>query len=208
MACVARARAGTLFQDLPAELHGLHVTANADGVRLHRDGRPLTQGEGEALWQRATRVLSLPGFSSGRPDIPCTAAHGTCFQFDWWICQGNLDAIAARLNQSMQEAGVSDGALTVNLVYLEANGPKCRAGTACKPAAHYSRPATYEPEQSRTPVTSGRGACHDDGDCQGQGNECSAWYLAGGARELLYIQYSTPVFCGCVDRRCTWFGQP
>src|SRR5262249_46598847 len=67
LACVARAKAGHMLDDLPAEAAGFRVTPSTRGVHLHRDGRPLTDAEGKQMWKTIETELfdHGSGFVSG-----------------------------------------------------------------------------------------------------------------------------------------------
>jgi hypothetical protein len=215
MACVERARDGTLLDDLPAQLGSFAVTAAKDGVHLHRAGRELTDAEAETLWhQMNTDVFDPGGLASGDAGhfsiYTCDdAPKNNCFKYEAWICQVELATIATRLATAAQHAGVADAAITADIAFEEARGPSCRNGASCIPATHYSVKGTFDPAGPRHPdPDSGDGVCRDDGDCEGEhSNHCMAWYLRGGAETDLFIQKREPTFCGCVDQRCRWFTQ-
>lgn len=215
MACVERARNGTLLDGLPAELGPFKVTAAKGGAHLHRDGRELTDAEAEKLWQQMSSDVfgagGLAGGNSGHYSIyTCDdAPKNDCFKYQAFICQTDLATIAARIATAAEHAGAADAMITADFTFVEARGPACRDGARCTPAAHYSVKGTYDPAGPRHAEAShGWGVCRDDGDCEGDhSNYCMPWYLRGGAEEDLYIVHNRPTFCGCVEQRCRWFTQ-
>jgi hypothetical protein len=215
MACVERARDGTLLGGLPAELGAFEVTAAKGGAHLHRDGRQLTDAEAEKLWQQMSADVFAGGglatASSGHYSIyTCDdAPKNDCFKVQAFICQTDLSTIATRIATAAEHAGVADAMITADIAFVEVRGPTCRDGARCTPAAHYSVKGTYDPAGPRHAETSrGWGACRDDGDCEGaQSNNCMAWYLRGGGEEDLGIIRTRAAFCGCVEQRCRWFTQ-
>jgi hypothetical protein len=215
MACVERARAGTLLDGLPAQLGSFAVTAGQGGAHLHRPGRELTDAEAEALWQQMNAsVFAAGGLATGNSGhssiYTCDdAPKNNCFKYQAWICQVDLATIAARLESAADHAGLADAMVTADISFEEARGPSCRKGAACIPAAHYSVKGTYDPNGPRHPESDGGGGqCRDDGDCEGEhSNHCVAWYLRGGGETDIYIARSKPTFCGCVDQHCRWFTQ-
>jgi hypothetical protein len=215
MACVDRARRAELTKDLPQELAGLRVTRTELGAYLHRDGHRLDSPDGAKLWQTVSHdVFEGGGLALGRSGMYSTSrcddvAPASCIELDAWICQVSLETLASRLVAAFDKAGAGDSELGADIHFLEARGPSCHAGAACTPAAHYSRRATYDPSLWRRSLDEGSGQCRDDGDCEGaNSNSCMAWYLRGGGELLVYIQRARPAFCGCVERRCSWFEQP
>lgn len=215
MACVARARDGKLLDDLPAELDGFRVTAIAGGAHLHRDGRALTSADSERLWKAMSHdVFDGGGLATGSSgqyaSFTCDDAPKTnCFELRVWICQVDLATLAARLRDAAEHAGAADALISVDVKFEETRGPTCRDGAACTPVAHYSRKGVYDPRRPRHPLPDrGRGACSDDGDCEGaHSNYCLAWYLRGGFEDAIELEGPTPTFCGCVDSHCRWFTQ-
>ncbi len=113
------------------------------------------------------------------------------------------------MDAALTRVGAADGALTVRLSIVEVGGPACKDGPRCAPKPHYSTPHGQHDEGAERHVLPDwkAGACRDDGDCEGGGNSCHAWYLRGGAELAIYVQRPEPAFCGCVERRCTWFTQ-
>ena len=213
--CLTRARAGTLNEGLVTEAAGFMVTAVAHtGAHLHRAGRPLTDAESEQLWSVMSKEVfaagGLASGSSGRSSIyTCDDVPKlSCFKLSVYTCQVSATELAARLDRAVTAAGVAGAELSVDLGYME-RGPRCKQGAACVPAPHYSTKAVaYDPREPRRGDGWGRGACVDDGDCEGaESNHCVAWYLAGGAETSQYEVRSGPTFCGCVRSRCSWFAQ-
>lgn len=215
MACVTRAKAGLLNDGLAAEASGFAIAPIANGgVRLTRVGRVLTPTEGAALWQALQNEVfmagGLAGGHSGMYSIyKCTdVGDGSCIKFEQWVCQVGVDVLARRISATVDRLGLADAELSVETTFEEARGPSCKQGAACVPAQHYSTKGTYDPKGARHGGTDGRGACVDDGDCEGrESNGCVAWYLNGGGEAALYILQSEPVWCGCVHQRCSWFSQ-
>jgi hypothetical protein len=206
MACVQRAKVGRLMEDLPAEISGFAVASMERGVHLARSGRALTAAEGAALRNAMqTDVLAGGVYSTSR----CTGVDGrACIQLQQWVCQVSLDALAQRIAASAAKLGLADVGLDVWTTVQEARGPVCKAGASCLPAQHYSTKGTYDPRGRRDATTAGSGVCADDGDCEGQDSEgCYPWYLRGGGEIALYRQHARPIWCGCVQERCSWFTQ-
>jgi hypothetical protein len=215
MGCVERAKHGTLTTDLPGDEAGFTVTASKDGAHLHHDGRKLDDADGARLWQTLqNKVFGAGGLASGSSGMYSVyrcddVAPASCIKMQEWVCEVGLDTLATRVRDAVAELGLTDAELSLDIQFLEARGPSCKLGAACVPPPHYSgKDKRYDPHQSRTSLHQGRGACTNDGDCEGaDSNNCKAWYLVGGGENLLYVQYSETPFCGCVEQRCSWFTQ-
>ena len=215
MACVQRAKAGQLTDGLATEASGFAIAPIATGgARLTRTGRALTAAEGAALWQALQHeVFMAGGLASGHsgmysiykcPDV----GDGSCIKFAQWVCQVGVEVLAQRIAATVEKLGLADAELGVETTFEEARGPSCKLGAACLPAQHYSTKGTYDPKGARHGGADGRGACVDDGDCEGHdSNGCAAWYLRGGGEASVYIMRSTPAWCGCIHERCSWFSQ-
>ncbi len=213
MSCVERAKAGHLMDDLPTELSGFAVAPLERGAHLTRTGRVLTTAEGTALWQALRNEVFTAGVANahiGMTSVYKCAGVGdaSCIKVDQSACQITLDALAQGIARAIDTLGLADAELDVVTTFKEARGPSCKAGPGCAPVQHYSTKGTYDPNAPRKGDHDGRGACADDGDCEGaNSNVCSAWYLRGGLELLVYTRYGTPIWCGCVHERCSWFSQ-
>lgn len=212
-ACVQRARDGRLIESQPDEAAGFAVTPTDRGVHMVRRGRALTKEEGEKLW----RTFSQDYFGRGGMSMGSSALYSvykcqdvgdaSCLTLSVWVCQEDIATIATWAAEAAAAIGAGDGELALNLEFVE-RPPSCKDGAACTPAVHYStKDGRYDADGERHLATRGRGRCTNDGDCEGPGNACVAWYLAGGAETSIYIQYSEPTFCGCVENTCNWFTQ-
>lgn len=214
-ACLERARAGTLLSSVPPALGRFTVATKApQTITLHRPGRALTTQEGETLWALLGDTDRLDALTSGSSALfsvfKCPGiADGGCLTFSIHLCRSSLESIAGQLERAAAKAGAAEGELFVTLTVHEATGPACKDGPRCRPTPHYStQDAVFRPTRFRVPVEKwSSGACRDDGDCEGGGNTCHAWHERGFAELLLYVEHSQPTFCGCVERRCTWFTQ-
>ncbi len=220
MACVQRGIDGTLLDRLPAELSGFRVTRQADGVHLHREGRELSANEGGALhevlghgaFEQRGLVMESMAADGFHPDDwsadHCTdAVRDACFKLTWHICQTSLDLLASRALADLERAGFSDAAISLDVGVMEAFGPACKGGSSCLPSRHYSADGVYQPDGPRFALGGRAGVCRDDGDCEGGGNICRAWYLAGAAQAAIYHQNMQPEWCGCIEGQCRWFAQ-
>lgn len=214
-ACLERARAGTLLTSLPATMGRFEIATQLPRtITLHRPGRAVTQAEGERLWEllggdERLRELTI-GSSALFSVYKCPGiADGGCFTFSVHLCAGSLESITEQLERAAAKAQTADGELFVTLTVHEADGPRCKDGPRCQPTPHYStKDAVYRPDAERAPLEKwSAGACRDDGDCEGPGNTCSAWYRRGSPEVLLFVSCQEPTFCGCVEQRCTWFTQ-
>ncbi|NVB83257.1 MAG: hypothetical protein HOV81_33100 [Kofleriaceae bacterium] len=211
MACVERARNGHLLDGLPASASGFAITAaGKGGAHLHRDGRKLTDAEGAALWQALQDVFTQGGLSMGSSGMysiyRCDdAAPASCFKFEQWVCRLSVDVLAARVLATLEQQGLADAEVTIDTVFNEAGGPRCR-GDSCRPQQHYSTHGTYDAWRRRRSDGDGYGTCTGDGDCSGS-QSCMAWYLLGGGETAEFRQMSEPTWCGCIDNKCTWFTQ-
>jgi hypothetical protein len=214
MQCVAQARAGKLGDQLPAEAAGFHVTPAKDGAHVHRDGRKLDEAAGKQLWDAfnadvwSGTGLSMASLGQYSVYTCADAGRSSCVKASIWVCQLSVAKLAERVQRTLDKIGLADAELTLDLTFVEARGPACRSGAECPPTPHYStkNKGPYDPNRPRWP-SGGRGVCENDGDCDGGGNSCEAWYLAGGAEIAIYVQHSEPTFCGCVRERCSWFTQ-
>ncbi|MDP3499390.1 MAG: hypothetical protein Q8S33_03630 [Myxococcales bacterium] len=214
-ACLSLARAGTLVSSMPAAVGPFSVARrNENTVTLHREGRPLSNEEGTRLWSLLGETRALKSLSSGSSALYSTTkcpgiADASCLTFSVWLCQSSLDEIVEHLRLVTAEVGSPDGELFVSLTIHEAAGPACKDGARCVPTPHYSVPdGRYRSTRGRTALEAwGRGHCRDDGDCEGGGNSCQAWYQRGGAELAILNQMSQPTFCGCVEHKCSWFTQ-
>lgn len=214
MACVARGKAGTLISSLPTSIDGFDVTSEGTVVTLHRPGRGLIDAEGSMLWGVFSNGYfsrgGLAGGSNGLSSIyTCPhAGKAGCFHLEAWACQTSLETLVSWFREATDKRAMGDAELELVVDVLEARGPACKA-EPCLPSPHYStKNAVYDPSGARHASEIQRGTCETDGDCMGaEMNGCLPWYLVGGAEEAIYIQWSKPAFCGCVDRKCTWFTQ-
>lgn len=215
-ACLERARAGHLLADVPKEVGSFKVEPSEEhGLRLHHEGRPVTEQEAARLWKSfSLNVMKPGGISSASFGLysiyTCPGVgKGSCIHMSAHLCQASLETLAARFERMLREASLSDAELGIVIEVNEARGPSCAKGAACLPARHYGSEGSYDPHAERI-VSSlgGHGRCKNDGDCEGEhSNICSAWYLRGGAENLIYIKPDAPTFCGCVRGVCTWFEQ-
>jgi hypothetical protein len=214
-ACLDRARAGALLSSMPPTVGRFEIgTTPPRTITLHRRGRPVTQAEGEQLWQHLGAQEPLSELTTGHSALysidKCPGvADGGCLGFSVHLCSGSLESIAGQLERAAAKVGADDAELFVTLTVHEADGPRCKDGPRCVPTPHYStKDAVYLPTGLRVPVEKwSAGACRDDGDCEGGGNTCAAWHRRGFPELLLYVQHDAPTFCGCVEQRCTWFTQ-
>ncbi|MBL8923872.1 MAG: hypothetical protein JNJ54_33765 [Myxococcaceae bacterium] len=214
-ACLDRARAGTLLNALPPAFRRFEIaTAPPRTIILHRAGRPMTRSEGVELWRLLGDEAPLVELTMGNSGLfsghKCPGvADGACLAFSVNLCAGSLESIAVQLELAAAKVGAGDAELHVTITVNEADGPFCKDGPRCVPTPHYStKDAVYRPTRFRVRVEKwSLGACRDDGDCEGPGNSCHAWYRRGGVDLLVYVQHDAPTFCGCVNRRCTWFTQ-
>lgn len=178
---------------------------------LRKAGRALTDDEGARLWKGLRPdglALGTSALYSSTYDC-ADVGRPSCLTFELWLCQTSLARLTEQLDAALARAGAEDGELGAHVDVAEAGGPRCKGG-ACAPTAHYSkRDAEYDPSGVRLPVGSpgAVGRCEGDGDCDGGGNVCHAWYLRGGAELAIYYQVRAPTFCGCVDGYCAWFEQ-
>jgi hypothetical protein len=215
MACVESARAGHLIAELPPAVDDFTVDKTDTGVIAHRPGRTLREDEGKALWDLFSReYFPRGGLASGSSGLYSTdkcpsVSKASCFHLQWWACQTSLVALLGWMREAASQIGAGDAELEIVLSPLERRGPTCKDGPECRPTAHYSKAtAIYDPSGARIPSDlGGSGECKDDGDCDGGGNACEAWYLSGGAELDIYIQVARPTFCGCVSGECAWFTQ-
>jgi hypothetical protein len=212
-ACMQHAREGRLRESQPSEAAGFAVTPTERGVHMVRRGRALTKDEGEKLWQTFSQdYFSRGGMSMGSSALysvyKCQdVGDASCLTLSVWACQKDIATIATWAAEAASAIGAPDGELALNLDFVE-QPPSCKDGAACTPKVHYStKNAHYDPERARHLASRGRGRCTNDGDCEGGGNACVAWYLAGGAETAIYIQYREPTFCGCLESTCNWFTQ-
>ncbi len=212
-ACVQSARDGRLIESQPNEAAGFTVTPTERGVHMVRPGRALTKEEGEKLW----RTFSQDYFGRGGMSVGSSALYSvfkcpdvgdaSCLTLSVWVCQKDIATIATWVAEAASVIGAGDGELALNLEFVE-RPPSCKDGAACPPKVHYStKDGRYDPDDERHLAARGRGRCSNDGDCEGGGNACVAWYLAGGPEAGLYIQYAEPTFCGCIESTCNWFTQ-
>jgi hypothetical protein len=210
---VQQAHNGRLVESQPSEAAGFVVTPAKGGVHMVRAGRALTKDEGTKLWQTFSHdYFSRGGMSVGSsamssvykcPDV----GDASCLTLSVWVCQKDIATIATWAAEAVASIGAPDGELALNLTFVE-HPPSCKDGAACPPKVHYStKNGHHDPDGARHLATRGRGRCKMDADCEGGGNSCSAWYLAGGAETAIYIQYGEPTFCGCVENTCNWFTQ-
>jgi hypothetical protein len=214
--CLAGAHQGDVFASVPSRVRSFGITRDAKTLTLKRAGRTLTPSEGETLFrvvnERALPMLPIASASSALYSVHSCAdvPRASCLFLEGWICQTTVDRIAEELEAALDAAKVADGELVVSFVAHEAGGPRCKKGSKCVPNEHYGAPrGLFEPDAIRDPTEPyGSGRCKDDGDCEGPGNVCQAWYLRGAAELLLYMKKSEPTWCGCVDGGCTWFVQP
>lgn len=210
-ACLEAAERGALVPRTPFEVGGYRGTRIDDRtLYFKRTGRPLTEAEGDAVFS-TFRPAGMQMGSSGLWSIfrcPDVARSG-CLRFVVWLCQTSLERVTGDLDAALTRAGAADGEVGLLLEVLEARGPKCKRGEACRPLPHYAFPAaTNDPTRSRRPVGRSIGRCERDGGCEGPGNRCAPWYLQGGIEPLIAQSFPTPRFCGCVEGACTWFEQP
>lgn len=213
--CLSRAREGMLITSMPAAVGAFSLARrNENTVTLHRAGRPLSSEEGMRLWSLLGETRALKSLSSGSSALYSTAkcpgiADASCLTFSVWLCQSSLNEIAEHLRLVTAEAGAPDGELFVTLTIHEATGPACKGGPRCVPTPHYSVPdGVYRSTRGRTALEAwSSGSCRDDGDCEGGGNSCHAWYQRGGAELAILNQMSQPTFCGCLEHKCSWFTQ-
>ena len=214
-ACLSRARAGTLISSMPAAVGAFTLARlDEDTVTLHRAGRPLSGEEGARLWSLLGETRALKSLSSGSSALYSTSkcpgiADASCLTFSVWLCQSSLNEIVEHLRLVTEEAGAPEGELFVTLTIHEAPGPACKAGPRCVPTPHYSVPdGLYRSTRGRTALEAwSSGSCRDDGDCEGGGNSCHAWYQRGRAELAILNQMSQPTFCGCIEHKCSWFTQ-
>jgi hypothetical protein len=215
-ACLASAHHGDVFASVPSRVRSFGITRSAKALTFKRTGRALTPSEGETLFrvvnERALPMLPISSASSALYSVHTCAdvARASCLFLEGWICQTTVDRLAELLEETLAAANVSDGELVVSFLAHEAGGPRCKKGPKCMPNEHYGAPrGLFEPDALRDPTEPyGAGRCKDDGDCEGPGNVCQAWYLRGAPELLLYMKKSEPTWCGCVDGGCTWFVQP
>lgn len=212
-ACLQRAREGRLIESQPDEAAGFAVTPTEHGVYMRRPGRALTKEEGEKLWRTFSKdYFGRGGMSSGSSALysvyKCEdVGDASCLTLSVWVCQKDIATIATWAAEAASAVGAGDGELALKLTFVE-RPPSCKDGAACKPQVHYStKNGRYDPNGERHLAKRGTGRCTNDGDCNGGGNNCVAWYLAGGIETLIYIQVSEPTFCGCIERTCNWFTQ-
>lgn len=214
-ACLDRARAGTMLTALPARVGDFDLAVkNERTFTLHRMGRPLTVPEGQALWSNLGSRTLPTGLTMGSSALHSVykcegVADASCLTFSLRLCTTSIERFTGELASAAAAVNAPDGELFVNVTAEEGGGPSCKDGPRCIPASHYSTKDTaYRTTRPRTAISGwSAGQCEDDGDCEGGGNTCHAWYLRGGAELTIYIQHSEPAFCGCVARQCTWFTQ-
>lgn len=214
-ACLERGRAGTLITSMPGNVGAFTLARlKPDTISLHRTGFPLTTDEGTRLWSLLGGTRALKALSSGNSALSSAfkcpgIADASCLTFSVWLCQTSLNEIVEQLGVATAEAGAPDGELFVTLTLHEATGPACKEGPRCIPTQHYSVPdGSYRSTRGRTALEGWSGGdCRDDGDCEGGGNSCHVWYQRGGPELAILNQMSQPTFCGCVERRCSWFTQ-
>lgn len=212
-ACLQLARDGKLIASQPREAAGFTVTPTEHGVQMVRNGRALTEEEGTRLWNLFSKdYFSRGGMSSGSSAISSVykcdgIGDASCLKLDVYVCQKDIATIATWASEAAAAIGAPDGELALKLGFME-RGPSCKDGAACPPKVHYStKNGRYESDGPRNLATRGRGRCTNDGDCEGGGNTCIAWHLAGGVETAIYIQYGVPTFCGCIENTCNWFTQ-
>lgn len=215
--CLEHARRGTLADTLPPKVQGFEVRSkDPKKLTLVRPGRRLQVDEGEVLWKAfvATHIQVAEQISSGShgmgPAPACAdVANPSCFYLSAWWCKTSPERIVTWMSELASSQGLGDAELEINLEILEPRGPRCKDGPGCAPTPHEStKNAKYDPKRERQALGDGSGSCKDDGDCEGPGNACVAWYLTGGPQRLIGVEYSTPTFCGCVRETCSWFTQP
>jgi hypothetical protein len=211
--CLQRVLDGRQIESQPSEAAGFIVTPTKSGVHMVRKGRALTKEEGEDLWQLFSRDhFARGGMTTGSSalssvykchDVP----DASCLTLAVWACQKDIATIATWAAEAATMIGAPDGELGLNLQFVE-RPPSCQNAARCPPKVHYStKRARYDPGGERHLAVRGIGRCNNDGDCEGGGNACVAWYLAGGAETDIYVQYSSPTFCGCIEHTCNWFTQ-
>ncbi len=209
LACVDKARRGVLLDSFPPEIAGFRVVRTEIGVQLLRDGRPLDDGVATLVFDDSIdQKMGLYRMDSGIDKCDGLPA-ASCFGISMYVCEVSLETLAGWVNDVAQKRGAGDGALGINVIVRDAWGPRCKGGPACKPQAYYSSKGRYDPAAPRRPTDAahGFGQCEHDGECEAEEGVCSAWYLAGGAQTLEYVEASVPTFCGCIDRKCSWFTQ-
>lgn len=200
---------------MPAEVGAFRlVRLNENTVTLNRAGRQLTREEGARLWSLLGETRAIKALSTGSSALYGTSkcpgvGDASCLTFGVWLCQSSLGEILEQLRLAAAEAGAEDGELFLTLTIHEATGPACKEGPRCVPTPHYSVPdGIYRSTRGRTALEAwGRGNCRDDGDCEGGGNSCHAWYQRGGVELAIFNQMNQPTFCGCVEHQCSWFTQ-
>lgn len=215
-ACIERVRKGTLTDGVPPEVEGLQVRSkDAHRVTLGRTGRALAPSEGDALWQAFRERIFAAGVpwegshATGAGKACSSVANPSCFEISIWACQTPPERVAGWMREAAEAQRVGDAEIELQLRFLEPAGPRCKEGPKCVPTPHYStKSATYDPTRERRATSTTGDACKDDGDCEGPGQSCSAWYRQGGPETLVFVQLPEPTFCGCVSGTCSWFTQP
>lgn len=213
LACLEAARNGTLITDSPVKVGRYRVAHFGEGtLYVSRDGRKLSVNEGKALRDgfRATGTSSQASALDAVQSCP-DVSRASCLTLRLWLCQTSLERLTEELDAALTTARADDGELGVKVEVLESEGPRCKLETSCEPDRHYSAHPTlarYEPSAPRRPIGGGAGHCESDADCEGQENQCLAWYLRGNTTLVSYVAHAEPTFCGCVERACTWFDQP
>lgn len=214
MVCVEHARAGTLADLVPAEAAGFAIKPAAEGFVLSRAGTVMTTEASRDAWKvLGEQVFMRGGLSGGDAAIgsiyKCDGvADASCFHYTLWVCQLTVGELAQRIASALDQHGFAGTEVVVGVKFEEQRGPSCKLGAACTPAQHYSTHGQYDRNGARISLHDGMGACRDDGDCDGGNSDfCRAWYLGGGGEAASYLQRSEPTFCGCLDKRCTWFTQ-
>jgi hypothetical protein len=123
------------------------------------------------------------------------------------------DELARKLTAAADRVA-PDATVYLEVSLLPTPGPRCAPDDpACGPLPYEGQCAEetgYDPKAPRKPAPilhHDGGACSYDGECivAGCGNDCGPPVIEDREGTCELYRFKVPVYCGCVNRRCTWF---